>query len=167
MRKAAVFPVPVLARPTTSRSFKIWGMILVWIWSWLLVAGSLVRVWRIVGLSLKSGNWCSGTKCSTFSVITAALLMKAERSSGDSANRPPPRDWLRPAGRRPPPKERPFAPDWLTERDSVKSFGVRMNILIGVSHVVFDNKGCFLNSLLIILPIIYICKGLRRKYCFC
>jgi hypothetical protein len=57
-------------------------------------------------------------KCSTFSVITAALLMKEERSSGDSLNLEFPRGWLLPPEylpleRRPPPKERPRALDWL------------------------------------------------------
>lgn len=50
--------------------------------------------------------------------MTAALLMKVEMSSGVNLNLEFPRDWLlppeyRPLERRPPPKERPRALDWL------------------------------------------------------
>ena len=93
--------------------------------------------------------------------------MKAERSSGDSANRPPPRDWLRPAGRRPPPKERPFAPDWLDRTRLGEKLRRPDEYLELVFLMLFlNNKRLLFEQSVNYIPIIYICKGLRRKILF-
>jgi hypothetical protein len=101
--------------------------------------------------------------------MTAALLMKAERSSGDNLNLEFPRDWLRPPEylpleRWPLPKERPRVCDWLflPRPDEKLERPDEYLELLFLMLLVNNKRLCFEQSVNYIL-IAYFCKPPHQR----